>query len=199
MLLGLNTFSHHTWPKALRQANDGARNRGGVGERLSLAATVSANAGALLVFEGSPAFGDTLLTGKPALAASIALRATQRLHFRQQCFTLSRPATRRGFFRCCAVLLCREIDQFDVHGQMPDASTIQRFRHRLEKYKLAEQILATVNALFVGEGQLPTVGTAVDASLSAAPTFTKNKDGGDQRYFGTQTHLKKNSACKHAT
>ena len=28
---------------------------------------------------------------------------------------------------------------------MPDESTILRFRHRLEKHKLAEQILATVN------------------------------------------------------
>ena len=74
---------------------------------------------------------------------------------------------------------------------MPDASSIQRFRHRLEKYKLAEQILATVNALFVGEGLLRTVGTAINASLSGAPTFTKNKDGGDQRYFGTQAHLKR--------
>ena len=52
---------------------------------------------------------------------------------------------------------------------MPDESTILRFRHRLEKHKLAEQILATVNELLAAQGLLLKAGTAVDATLIAAP------------------------------
>ena len=59
---------------------------------------------------------------------------------------------------------------------MPDESTILRFRHRLEKHKLAEQILATVNELLAAQGLLLKAGTAVDATLIAAPSSTKNKD-----------------------
>lgn len=90
--------------------------------------------------------------------------------------TLSQPATRRSFFRYCAVPPHCKIDEIDAHGQMPNVSTTVRFCHWPEKYELAEQILATINALFVGKGLLRTVGTAVDASLSAAPVFRKNKD-----------------------
>ena len=64
----------------------------------------------------------------------------------------------------------------DPHGRMPDESTILRFRHRLEKHKLADQILATVNDLLAAQGLLLKAGTAVDATLIAAPSSTKNKD-----------------------
>ena len=51
--------------------------------------------------------------------------------------------------------------------RLPDENTILRFRHLLEKYKLAEQILVEVNVLL-------RAGTVVDATLIAAPTSTKN-------------------------
>ena len=75
-----------------------------------------------------------------------------------------------------------------------------RFRHRLEKHKLAEQILQTVNELLTERGLLLKVGTAIDATLIAAPTSTKNKDKardpemhyskkGNQWYFGMKAHI----------
>ena len=78
--------------------------------------------------------------------------------------------------------------------------TILRFRHRLETHKLAEQILQTVNELLTSRGLLLKVGTAVDATLIAAPTSTKNKDKkrdpemhsskkGNQWYFGMKAHI----------
>ena len=78
--------------------------------------------------------------------------------------------------------------------------TILRFRHRLETHKLAEQILQTVNELLTERGLLLRVGTAVDATLIAAPTSTKNKDKkrdpemhsskkGNQWYFGMKAHI----------
>lgn len=83
---------------------------------------------------------------------------------------------------------------------MPDESTILRFRHRLERHKLAEQILASVNDLLSAKGLLLKAGTAVDATLIAAPSSTKNKDKkrdpemhssqkGKQWYFGMKAHI----------
>ena len=126
-----------------------------------------------------------------------ALETMLRVHFMQQWFTLSDPAMEEAFFD---VPVYREFAQLDAHGRLPDESTILRFRHRLEKYKLAEQILATVNELLTGKGLLLKVGTAVDATLIAAPTSTKNKDKardpemhsskkGDQWYFGMKAHI----------
>jgi len=45
-----------------------------------------------------------------------------------------------------------------------------------EKHKLAERILVTFNELLIERGLLLKAGTAVDATLIAAPTSTKNKD-----------------------
>jgi IS5 family transposase len=59
-------------------------------------------------------------------------------------------------------------------ARLPDESTILRFRHRLEKHKLAEQILVPVNELLTQRGLRLKAGTAVDAALIAIPTSTKN-------------------------
>ena len=96
--------------------------------------------------------------------------------------------------------LYREFAQLDEFGRLPDESTILRFRHRLERHKLAEQILATVNELLSQRGLLLKAGTVVDATLIAAPTSTKNKDKardpemhsskkGNQWYFGMKAHI----------
>ena len=126
-----------------------------------------------------------------------ALETMLRVHFMQQWFTLSDPAMEEAFFD---VPLYREFAQLDAYGRLPDESTILRFRHRLEEHKLAEQILATVNELLTSKGLLLKVGTAVDATLIAAPTSTKNADKardpemhsskkGNQWYFGMKAHI----------
>ena len=73
------------------------------------------------------------------------------------------------------VPLHRECARLDAHGQMPDESTILRFRHRLEKHKLADPLLATVNALLSSQGLLLKEGSAVDAMLIAEPSSTKKQ------------------------
>ena len=57
-----------------------------------------------------------------------------------------------------------------------DGSTCLRFRHCMEEHKLDGQILSTFDALLSQRGLLLKAGTVVDATLTAAPTFTKNKD-----------------------
>ena len=79
--------------------------------------------------------------------------------------SLSDPAIEEAFFE---EPLCREFAQLDANGRMPDESTILRFRHRLEKYKLADGILATVSDLLSSQGLLLRQGSAVDATLIAA-------------------------------
>ena len=65
--------------------------------------------------------------------------------------------------------------QLEEFGRLPDESTTLRFRNRLEKHRLAEQILAVVNDILIQRGLLLKLGTVVDATLIAAPSFTKNK------------------------
>src|SRR5450830_1804384 len=132
-------------------------------------------------------------TGRPPFS----LQTMLRVHFMQQWFTLSDPGIEEAFFD---TPLYREFAQLEEFGRLPDESTILRFRHRLEKHKLAEQILATVNELLTQRGLLLKAGTAVDATLIAAPTSTKNKDKardpdmhsskkGNQWYFGMKAHI----------
>ena len=73
-----------------------------------------------------------------------ALQAMLRIHCMQQWFTLSDLAMEEAFFDTS---IYRELADLDVHERMPDESTILRIRHGLEKPKLAEQILPTVNDL----------------------------------------------------
>ena len=58
-----------------------------------------------------------------------------------------------------------------------DRVSILRFRHLLEKQELAGQMLATVNVVPSTKDLLLREGTAVYATLIAAPSSTKNKGG----------------------
>ena len=132
-------------------------------------------------------------TGRPPFSLATMLR----IHFMQQWFSLSDPAMEEAFFD---TPLYREFARLEEFARLPDESTILRFRHRLEKHKLAEQILLTVNELLTRRGLLLKVGTAVDATLIPAPCSTKNKakardpqmhssKKGNQWYFGMKAHI----------
>jgi IS5 family transposase len=62
-------------------------------------------------------------------------------------------------------------------ARLPDESTILRFRHLLEQHGLAAQMLGTINELLREKGLMLRAGTAVDATLIAAPSSTKNASG----------------------
>ncbi|RST51976.1 IS5 family transposase [Variovorax sp. DXTD-1] len=132
-------------------------------------------------------------TGRPPFSLSTMLR----VHFMQQWFGLSDPAMEEAFFD---TPIYREFAQLGDFSRLPDESTILRFRHRLDKHKLAEQILRTVNDSLSERGLLLKVASVVDATLIAAPSSTKNKDGlrdpemhsaqkGNQWHFGMKAHI----------
>ena len=60
---------------------------------------------------------------------------------------------------------------------MPDETTILRFRHLLQKHQLAPQVLAAINTGLAQQGLMLKTGTIVDATIIAAPSSTKNKEG----------------------
>ncbi len=85
-------------------------------------------------------------------------------------------------------------------SRLPDESTILRFRHLLEEHGLSLQIMAAINATLAQKGLMLKTGTVVDATLIAAPSSTKNKDGerdpemhqakkGNQWHFGMKAHI----------
>jgi IS5 family transposase len=132
-------------------------------------------------------------TGRPPFDVLTMLR----IHFMQQWFTLSDPAMEEALHD---VPLFREFAGLTLGRRPPDETTILRFRHLLERHKLADQILATVNDLLQRKGLLLKTGTVVDATLIAAPSSTKNKTGerdpemhqtkkGNQWYFGMKAHI----------
>ena len=132
--------------------------------------------------------------GRPPFAVETMLR----IHFLQQWFNLSDPAMEEALYD---MALFREFVGLDAgEDNLPDESTILRFRHLLEAHDLSLQILATVNATLAAKGLLLKSGTVVDATLIAAPSSTKNSSGerdpemhqtkkGNQWHFGMKAHI----------
>ena len=132
-------------------------------------------------------------TGRPPFELATMLR----IHFLQQWFGLSDLAMEEALFE---TTLYREFAGLSSVERIPDRVSILRFRHMLEEHQLAEQILATVNATLADKGLMLREGTVVDATLIAAPSSTKNKDGerdpemhqtkkGNQWHFGMKAHI----------
>ena len=126
------------------------------------------------------------------------VEAMLRIHFMQQWFNLSDPAMEDALHDVPLFRDFAGLGGWDA--RLPDESTILRFRHVLEKHKLGEQMLKTVNELLTAKGLMLKSGTVVDATLIAAPSSTKNSSGerdpemkqsqkGKQWYFGMKCHI----------
>lgn len=87
-----------------------------------------------------------------------------------------------------------------VMDELPDETTILKFRHLLEKHKLTAKILEVINDDLKEKGLLVSQGTMVDATIVHAPSSTKNKAKardpdmhqtrkGNQWYFGMKIHV----------
>ncbi len=125
------------------------------------------------------------------------LESMLRVHLMQNFFTLSDPAMEEALYDSASM---RQFAGFKLSGAIPDETTILNFRHLLEEYDLAEDILAQVNKLLAAKGLLLKRGTIVDATIIAAPSSTKNARGerdpemhqtkkGNQWYFGMKAHI----------
>jgi IS5 family transposase len=85
-------------------------------------------------------------------------------------------------------------------GQAPDATTLLKFRRRIEDAKLGKAIFEAQNRFLEANGLIMRGGTIVDATLIAAPPSTKNAEGkrdpemhsakkGNQWHFGMKMHI----------
>ncbi len=133
-------------------------------------------------------------TGRPPFAIKTMLR----IHYLQQWFGRSDQAMEEALHD---VPLYREFAGLDDGAsRLPDEATILRFRHLLEAHDLAFDMLRAVNDILQAKGLMLRTETAVDATLIAAPSSTKNAGGkrdpqmhqvkkGNQRYFGMKAHV----------
>jgi len=87
-----------------------------------------------------------------------------------------------------------------VTDELPDESTILKFRHLLERHGLTAKMLDTINSHLEQCGIQVSKGSMVDATIIHAPSSTKNSSGkrdpemhqtkkGNQWYFGMKVHV----------
>jgi len=83
---------------------------------------------------------------------------------------------------------------------VPDATTLLKFRRRLETHDLCKGLFSAINADLTARGLLLREGPLVDATLIAAPPSTKNQEKqrdpemhqtkkGQQWYFGIKAYI----------
>jgi IS5 family transposase len=120
-----------------------------------------------------------------------------RVHLLQNWFSYSDPAMEEALYEIASL---RTFAHLSLSEPIPDETTILNFRHLLEEYDLAEDILKLVNAHLARKGLLLKKGSIVDATIIAAPSSTKNAQGkrdpemhqaqkGNQWHFGMKAHI----------
>jgi transposase, IS5 family len=121
-----------------------------------------------------------------------------RIYFMQNWFNLSDPGAEDALYDSESMRRFAGIEL--VEDDIPDESTILRFRHLLEKHRLTEQIFAEIRTLLEEKRLLLKSGTIVDATIIAAPPSTKNAEGrrdpemhqtkkGKDWHFGMKAHV----------
>jgi IS5 family transposase len=132
--------------------------------------------------------------GRPPIGVPLMLR----MYFLQQWFGLSDDGLEDAVYDSCAM---REFLGIDLSAQdVPDATTVLKFRRLLETHGLTAQIFEAINAHLSEHGLLLKEGTLIDATIIAAAPSTKNKEHlrdpemhqtkkGNQWFFGLKGHI----------
>ena len=128
--------------------------------------------------------------GRPPLGIERMLR----VYFLQQWYALADEALEDALYdrRAMRAFLGGEV--------VPDATTLRKFRHLLERHALTRRLFAEVNALLAERGAFLREGTIVDATIIAAAPSTKNKGKardpemhqtkkGNAWHFGMKAHV----------
>lgn len=129
----------------------------------------------------------------------VGIKKMLRMYLLQIWFNLSDEGMEEAIYDSYAFRQFMGVD-FTGSQQVPDATTLLKFRHMLEKNGLGGKIFADVKSRLERAGLMMQGGTIVDATLINAPTSTKNKTGkrdpemhsvkkGNQWYFGMKAHI----------
>ena len=120
-----------------------------------------------------------------------------RMYLMQNWFNLSDEAIEDAVYDSYAMRTFMHIDF--TEQQVPDATTLLKFRHLLEEHQLGEKIFADVTERLNAVGLIMHGGTIVDATIIASTPSTKNKEKkrdpemhqtkkGNQWYYGMKVH-----------
>lgn len=110
-------------------------------------------------------------TGRPQTEVELLLR----LHCLQLWYNLSDPGVEDAVHDRLSFQRFLRLDP--LNQRVPDETTVLNFRRLLEGHQISERIFAKVNEGLAAQGLLVKTGTVVDATILAAPSSTKNKDG----------------------
>jgi transposase, IS5 family len=132
--------------------------------------------------------------GRPPIGVERMLR----IYFLEQWYGLADEALEDALYDSQALRGFAGIDL--NHDPVPDATTLLKFRHWLERHDLTRALFDDIAAMLEERGLLMRQGTIVDATIIAAPPSTKNKSKsrdpemhqtkkGNQWHFGMKAHI----------
>jgi IS5 family transposase len=135
----------------------------------------------------------------------VGLERMLRIHCLQLWFDLSDPAVEEALYDSRSMRAFVGIDL--GREPVPDETTVMRFRHLLEEHQLGARIFEEVGRVLLGRGLRLSKGTIVDATIIAAPSSTKNAEGGrdpemhqakkgNAWHFGMKMHVGVDSQSK---
>jgi len=102
----------------------------------------------------------------------IGLERMLRIHFLQHWFNLADQACEEALYDSISL---RRFAGIDLGREaVPDATTLLKFRHLLERHQLGERLFAEAGRVLQDSGMTLKTGTIVDATIIAAPSSTKN-------------------------
>ena len=128
----------------------------------------------------------------------VGLERMLRIHLLQHWFNLADAACEEALYDSAALRAFAGIDL--GREPVPDATTILKFRHLLERHHLGQALFAEVGRILQERGLRLSAGTIVDATIIAAPSSTKNAQRqrdpemrqtrkGKQWHFGMKVHV----------
>ncbi len=132
--------------------------------------------------------------GRPPIGVERMLR----IYFLQQWYGLADEALEDALYDSQAL---RGFAGIDLNRDpVPDATTLLKFRHWLERHELTRALFDDIAAMLEARGLLMRQGTIVDATIIAAPPSTKNETKardaemhqtkkGNQWHFGMKAHI----------
>lgn len=118
-----------------------------------------------------------------------------RLYLLQCWYNLSDVATEEAVYDSRAMSRFVGVD-FSSSSQVPDSTTLCKFRKCIADNGLGEEMLSSLNAILEGAGIMMRGGSIVDATFEEAPSSTKNARGerdpeahqGKNWHFGYKAH-----------
>ena len=132
-----------------------------------------------------------------SMTFTIGIEKMLRMYLLQSWFNLSDEGIEDAIYDSYAFRKFMGID-FN-NEQVPDATTLLKFRHLLKKNHIGELFFDAIKKCLDKAGVMMKGGTIVDATLISAPSSTKNQEKardpemhqtkkGNQWYFGMKCH-----------